>query len=126
MSRRSAGINEARTAIIAYFEEVKVAGLELPDGWFGGQRMDNYHQLTFAADRPGRLIVELDEHLLLTFSGDVHARRNRTDPGDELGTNELILERFSQLVLDQRKYGSDEWDAKIYRAGAVRFAAWIQ
>ena len=46
-------------AVSAYFQEVVTASLELPDGWFGGRPMDNYHQLTFIASRPGRLSLSL-------------------------------------------------------------------
>jgi hypothetical protein len=119
-------MDDARAAVTAYFDEVKVAGLELPNGWFGGRRMDNLHELSFITPRPGRLLIELDEHLLLTFGGSLDARRKRVEADTELGTDELILSDFSQLIFDQRRYGEDAWTAKVYRSGTVTFAAWVE
>jgi hypothetical protein len=96
--------------------------LQLPDGWFG-RPWDNFHQLTWVALRPQRLIVEIDEQLMLTFAGAVKATTGVDDPGDEGGSPVawLNFEGFSQLVFDRRDYGAEAWHAQVYAEGRVRF-----
>ena len=81
------------------------ADLLLPDGWFGGRPMENFHQLTFVTARPKRLVIELDDHLLLSFSGTPEVKRAISP----LGTDKAIVIRgFRQCVLEYLEYGGDE------------------
>lgn len=106
----------------AWFTEHEFGHLELPDGWFG-RPWDGQHLLTFGAARPQRLILELDEHLLLIVSGPVTARREMSGP-DSSGhrLSALVLADFSQLVFDQRWYGSAQWSARVFERGRVRMS----
>ena len=107
----------------AFFEDVGVAGLVLPDGWFGGRAMESHHQLTFVASRPKRLLVELDDQVLLAFSGAPSVTRLTTDLAMKSGTRGLVIASFTQLVLDFLGYGDDEPHATIYSEGTVTFVA---
>ncbi len=91
----------------AFFDEVLVAGLLLPDGWFGGRPMENHHQLTFLAARPKRLLLELDEQLLLSFSGAPIVERTTSELALRDGTPTLLIRDFRQCVFEYLEYGND-------------------
>jgi hypothetical protein len=113
----------ART-ISEFFQRGSTVGLQLPDGWYGGRPMENQHVLTLALDRPGRLIVELDEHILLTFTGsNLSVEDVVTEALDRHGTPAVAVNGYRQAVLDVRLYGSDETTAKVYRDGPVLFVS---
>jgi hypothetical protein len=86
-------------------------GLILPDGWFG-RPGDNIHALTFLEARKDKLLLELDDQLLLIFTSLKEVR----DEGAE-----IVLSPFSQLVFDWQEYGSLTPHAYLYRGGEVRF-----
>ena len=102
-----------------FFRDVRFVGLCLPDGWFGGRAMDSYHELTFVAERPKRLLVELDEQLLLVFSGPVRVRRTTTALAMLQGTPSLLIEGFSQCVFDWLGYGNDSPHVSVFHDGRV-------
>lgn len=102
-----------------FFRDVRFVGLCLPDGWFGGRAMDSYHELTFVAERPKRLLVELDEHLMFAFSGPVRVRRTTTDLAMSLRTPSLVIEGFSQCVFDWVEYGNDSPHVSVFHDGRV-------
>lgn len=56
-----------------FFQRGSAVGLVLPDGWYGGRPMENQYVLTMTLERPSRLLIELDEHVLLTFTGQNNA-----------------------------------------------------
>lgn len=94
-----------------WFAIKKGAGLILPDGWFGRPH-DNVHSLTYIEIRPHKLLLELDNQLLLIF----------TDVGSVyLEENELCFKDFSQLVFDWQEYGSMLSHATVYKNGIVKF-----
>lgn len=78
-------------AIGTFFKEVGVAGLLLPTGWFGGRPMEGHHRLTLVVEQPQHLIVELDEQLLLVFSGASRVERSTTDLAMMTGTPLLTI-----------------------------------
>jgi hypothetical protein len=99
--------------IVAWFARQKGAGVVLPDGWFG-RPYDNMHELTFLELRPHKLIIELDNQLLLTL----------TEPGRVTAADgELLLDGFAQCVFDWQEYGSLRPHATVYESGAVRFVS---
>jgi hypothetical protein len=106
--------------LTAFFERRTAVDLYLPDGWYGGRPMDGQHELTLVLERPARLLIELDEHILLTFTGeDVSVAPVSTTVLDRAGTPAIQIGSFRQLVVDARLYGSQETTAKIYSTGTV-------
>ncbi len=114
----------ASSVIEDFFGRGFPVGLYLPDGWYGGRPMDNQHELTLALDRPARLLVELDEHVLLTFTGEsMTVERTTTHVLDGAGTPAVRVAGFAQLVVDARRYGSSKVRATIYTDGEVVFVS---
>jgi hypothetical protein len=101
-------------AVLGFFNEVRVADLLLPDKWFGGRPFENNHELTHVTARPKRLIIELDDHLLLSFSGSPIVER--------VGW-ELVIRGYSQCVLEYLEYVNETPHAVVYDDGEVRFVA---
>lgn len=97
-----------------WFLSAKTASMELPDGWFG-RPYDNMHQLTWAAARPDKLILELDGQLYLVLSRCVIASH----------TADVLELHCDQAVFDWKTYGRDgEWRVTTYtQGGTVRFHA---
>jgi hypothetical protein len=106
-----------------FFAKCEVAGLLLPDGWFGGRPMENQHRLTFVAQRPKRLLVELDDQILLSFSGGAVVTETTSQHALLGGTPTLVVSGFRQCVVEYLQYGSDAPDTASYRAGQVQFVA---
>lgn len=105
-----------------FFERVSFAGVLLPDGWFGGRPMDSFHELTFVAARPKRLILELDEQLLFSFAGrGVQVELATTDLALTAGTPMLIVSGFSLCVLEWLEYVNDHPHLQSYDSGRVCF-----
>ncbi len=94
-----------------WLEQNNGFGLILPDGYFGRPR-DNYHQMTWIAERENKLIIELDNQLYLTFTKPVSHSTQGSD---------LILSSFSQLVFDRQGYGDLTPHCVIYKNGEVKF-----
>jgi len=101
------------TTVLAWFREAKVASLDLPDHSFGGPGR-SLHQLTRAEAWNDRLLLELDKQLLLVL----------TAPGEPLvAQEELVFDKYDQLVFDWQEYGNKRPHLEVYNAGAVRFVA---
>jgi hypothetical protein len=97
--------------ITEWFHRVSTATLQLPSGWFG-RPFDNQHSLTWATTRGDRLLIELDNQLLLII----------TRPSKVKVTEyELSIGDFSQLVFDWQEYGSLESHAETFHDGSLRF-----
>jgi hypothetical protein len=107
----------------SFFQQVKFAGLLLPDGWYGGRPMENRHRLTFVAQRPKRLLIELDDRILLSFSGDPTVQVTKTEHAMTDGTPTLVVSGFRQAVVDYLEYVNDSLHVRPYAAGAVSFVA---
>ena len=93
-------MNEREREISCFFEEVEAVGVLLPGRWFGGRPMENQHRLTFVADRSRRLILELDDVLLLSIVGSCTLRHTVTDQLFKEGTRALVISGFDQAVLE--------------------------
>jgi len=93
-----------------WFQTAGAAGLILPDGWFG-RPFDNLHRLTYLEARRYRLVLELDDQVLLIFDRPEVAR---------VESSELVIEGFSQCVFDWLEYGSLRPQVKAFRSGSVR------
>ncbi len=86
--------------------------------------MENQYDLTLAMDRPARLIVELDERILLTFTGEnMRVEEDLTTLLDPRGTPAIRMSRFAQLVVDARLYGTTDTTATVYTDGEVHLIA---
>lgn len=114
---------DPETALQAFFDEVFVAGLMLPDGWFGGRPMEGHHRLSFVAARPKRLLVELDDHLLLSFSGAPTVERTTSELGLADGSPALVIASFRQCVLEFLEYVNDTPRVVAYTEGRVFLVA---
>ncbi|HEX6391958.1 MAG TPA: hypothetical protein VFZ97_00860 [Acidimicrobiales bacterium] len=101
------------TTVIDWFRQAKVASLELPDGWFGGPGR-SLHQLTKAEVWNDRLLLELDEQLLLVLTAPAQP---------VVGDEELVIDSYDQLVFDWQEYGNKRPHAEVYRSGSIRFVA---
>lgn len=107
-----------------FFDRGVTVGLYLPDRWYGGRPMENQYDLTLTLERPARLLVELDERILLTFTGeDMTVERTTSDVLDPNGTPAVRIAGFAQLVVDARLYGSSEVKATVYTEGEVLFVS---
>ena len=114
---------ELEHAVRTFFEEARVAGLLLPSGWFGGRAMENHHRLTSVVQEPMRLLIELDERLVLTFSGPVRVKTRNTVFALAGGTPTLVVDGFEQCMFDWHEYDSDTPHADIFHDGCVCFVA---
>jgi hypothetical protein len=114
------GSDRPSKVVEAFFNRGVNVDLHLPDGWYGGRAMENQHDLTLVVERPARLIVELDERILLTFTGDaLTVRPTTTDVLDAGGTPAVEIADFKHLVVDARLYGGDDVEATVYTTGVV-------
>ena len=105
---------EASEIVNAWFDQVEVAGLVLPDGWFG-RPFDNLHSLTWSAVRGSKLLLELGSSLHLVISAPVSTETDK---------KEMRLFGFRRLVFDREDFGSGRGgEAKVYHEGDVRFVA---
>jgi hypothetical protein len=86
-------------------------GLILPNGWFGPPH-STQHALTFLVALKHKVLLELDEQVLLSFTELGNVREEGAD---------LVLSPFLQLVLDWQESGSLEPRSYLYRSGEVRF-----
>ncbi len=96
-----------------WFTKAGGPSLVLPDGWFG-RPFDNQHTLTYLQQRPHKLLLELDDQLLLIFT-DLRSA--------QVVGRDLVLAGFAQCVFDWQEYSSLAPHATIYRAGEVRFCS---
>jgi hypothetical protein len=99
--------------IMRWFREEKGGSLEFPDRWFG-RPMGNIHELTWIAERPQNLIMELDGQQYLIFTG-LGAIKTRGA--------ELVFSGFGQLVFDWQGYGDLTPHVLRYRYGQARFVS---
>jgi hypothetical protein len=109
----------AEGTVRRFFEETLVAGLLLPDGWFGGRPMENHHRLTFVVARPKRLLLELDEHLLLSLSGMPLVERTGSALEGSDGASTLVISGYQQCVLDYVEYANETPHAVVYTEGRI-------
>jgi hypothetical protein len=97
--------------VAEWFQKVGLAGMILPTDWFG-RPDDNFHQLTWIAARNRKVLIELDQQLLLTITQPKQAQVREA---------ELLIEGAAQVVLDWEEYGSFTPHVENCGPGSVRF-----
>lgn len=107
--------NRTTRLIRKWFSTMSGGSMHLPDKWFG-RPFDSIHQLTYLEQRPHRLLMELDQQLLLTFTGDVTA---------EVEASDLVIGNFQQFVFDWLSYGDLVPHCDVFHTGTVRFVSVI-
>jgi hypothetical protein len=105
--------DEIQAAVIDWFARVRTAGLKLPSGWFG-RPFDNLHRLTGAHVLADRLVLALDDRLVLVL-----ARPSQVTERD----GNLVISGFVHAVFDWDAYGSDEPHLNTFADGEVEFVA---
>lgn len=110
---------ELESTVRRFFHRAGVAGLLLPDGWFGGRPMEGHHSLSFVGARPKRLLIELDDQLLLSFSGAPQVTETVTELAVVGGTPTLVIDGFSQLVFEYLEYVNETPHVVSYTEGRV-------
>jgi hypothetical protein len=106
----SAG-DEVLTAIAKWFDQVRLAGLELPTGWFG-RPFDNLHQLTWSASATRKVLLELDEQILVVLTQPERV---------EVIDNDLHVVGSKQVVVDWQEYGRSKSRVDDCGSGDVVF-----
>ena len=104
---------QAGETVKRWFEEMDgQAHLVLPDGPFGGRPYETIPELTHLLARPRKLLIELDEQLLLVF----------TEPGRvEVEGRDLVIDDYAQCVFDWQEYVNFTPHGDKFRAGEFRF-----
>jgi hypothetical protein len=123
MDRALAVADDLELTVRRFFDEALVAGLMLPDGWFGGRPMETHHRLTFLAARPKRLLIELDDQLLLSFPGRPEIELTTSELALADGTATLAISGYAQCVLEYLEYGNDRPHVVSYSVGEVYLVA---
>lgn len=111
--------DEPEIVVRRFFDRARVAGLLLPDGWFGGRPMEGHHSLSFVVSRPKRLLIELDDQLLLSFSGSPQVVETVSELALAEGTPTLMVDGFSQLTFEYLEYVNDTPHVRSYTDGRV-------
>jgi hypothetical protein len=91
-------------------------GLELPNGWFG-RPYDNIHQITWIEDRKFKLLVEIDEQLLLIFTKTKQFEVSEID-------NNLILKNYLRFTFDRLGYGDLTSKLEAFENGEVKLISY--
>jgi hypothetical protein len=106
---------DAVASVREFFGGVGYAGLILPTGWFG-RPYDNLLTLTRSEAAPKSLLLELDDQLILSFSGDVQVRAS------EKG---IQLRGYTSLVFEWTEFGSNASHRDEFVSGTIEFATWM-
>lgn len=101
------------TRVREFFDARGYAGLILPSGWFG-RPYDNLLQLTRSEVSSGKLVLELDGQLVLTFGGEAEASSSES---------RLRISGFSTLAWDWIEYGSPVTHHGEFTERQVEFVA---
>jgi hypothetical protein len=111
--RPSEEIETAKAALVRLFESnLGLAHFELPDGG-PGRPGDNLYQLTFVAARQLKLLVELDNQLLLVF----------TEPRIEAANDSCVRIAYRQLTFDWQEYVNLRPRISTYGEGILDFTS---
>ena len=108
--------NDARVDLIrTWWDEAKLGngvGLVLPDGWFGSRQYDTVVTFTYILLRPHKLLIELDDRHILSFTGPWR-------PAIEGGN--LVITDWVQLVFDWQAFATTPAHAAVFTSGRVTF-----
>jgi hypothetical protein len=86
--------------------------MSTPDGELG-RPGENLYRLTFSEARPHKLLLELDDQLLLIV----------TDPEMVGASDEQVRLSFAQLTLDWQEYGSLRPHVSTWSSGNLTLSA---
>lgn len=101
-------------SVINNWFEVEWGGsLVLPDGWFG-RPYDNQHALTSCEESEGKMLLVLDDHLRLTFSGLADV---------EIEGRDLVIGPFDRLIFEAAPFGGGTPECKEYAGGVVKMVS---
>lgn len=114
---------ELERTITSFFVKAGGPALLLPDGWFGRRPMEGHHDLSFVSARPKRLLIELDNQLLLSIVGSPQIEETVTDLALTAGTSTLVIEGFSQAVFEYLEYVNETPQVTSYTEGRISFVA---
>lgn len=107
-----------------FFSRNIPVGLHFPDGWFGGRPMENHCDLTFVHHSPSHLILELNDHILLTFCGkDLCVERTIIDLLTPDGAPAVTVTDFVHCVVDNVYQGATDGSVDVYREGVIAFVS---
>jgi hypothetical protein len=81
--------------------------------------MENQHRLTFVAGLSERLLIELDDQLLLSIVGKPTVEVTTTDLAMSAGTPTLVIEGFSQVVFEYLEYVNETPHVRSYSDGRI-------
>ncbi|MES2397650.1 MAG: hypothetical protein V4549_16690 [Bacteroidota bacterium] len=94
----------------------KSFGIVLPSGWFG-RPYDNFHHITWIADRKFKLLIEIDEQILLVFT--------KTKQFEVIHDNkDLLFKIFLRLTFDRLGYGDLTVHTETFDNGEIRFVSY--
>jgi hypothetical protein len=96
-----------------WFAEVGGASMRLPTGWFG-RPYDNLHRLTGSHVLAQRLILVLDDQLILLLA---HPNTASTE------SKSLRISGFAHGSLDWDEYGNRRAHVESFEGGEVEFVA---
>ena len=92
-------------------------GLVLPSGWFG-RPFDNHHEITWIENRKFKLLIEIDEQLLLIVTKTIEFEIY-------LDNKDLVIKNFLRLNFDRLGYGDLSSHLENFVTGELRFVAYI-
>jgi hypothetical protein len=108
----SEDIETAREALVSLFKSnLGLAHFVLPDGG-PGRPGDNLYELTFIAARQRKLLVELDDQLLLIV----------TEPKVEAASDRAVHLAYRQLTFDWQEFVNLRPHASTYVVGTLKFS----
>jgi hypothetical protein len=114
---------QTESVIRSFFEKSQVAGLLLPDGWFGERPMEGHHRLTFVIVLPKRILIELDNQLLLSIVGKPQVKKTKTNLALADGSPTLEIEGFSHAVFEYLEYVNETPHVKSFTYGRICFVS---
>ncbi len=101
------------STVLDWFGRTGGGSLRLPNGWFG-RPYDNLHQLTSAQMVDDRLVIVLDDRMILIVTGPVTAH---VEPAS------LRLVGFNQAVWEWTENGSATPHTETFDTGEIEFVA---
>ncbi len=105
-------LNEILEQLNRWYSQEKLAGLKLPDRWFG-RPFGDLHPMTRAEVWGDRLIVELSGQLLLVF----------TEPQEPKEGDEGLMIGFRHCVFDWQEFGNKTPHTEVFESGSVAFVS---
>ena len=106
------GTAKIARSIEEFFDDHSVAGLILPNGWFG-RPYDSFHRLSACTVEDDTMRVELDGRLNLSFAGDRLVAVS--------GRDGLTVRGYDTVAWDWHPYDTLDQHHEVFSAGEVTF-----